>query len=788
MIKVAPSIRQVLVVITTALTLMIGYFAGKDIYVNWVGLTKIETLSDAWAVSDTIFAATEKLSLERDVALSMLHVSDREIIDSLQPRLMESRQQTDKALTASLDALNRFGSQELVSLREKIAEISSVTLRLRPRIDEAVSIGNSDEALAKSWSDEATRLMLETDTLWMGFARNYTDIDPQVTLHLRFKRFLRIITDYTGRERSLIGQLIADRAYPTTEDVAELQRGQGIVALSWQISREVADQSRLYPVIAADFEDALSHHSTMSGIVQAILDVPQARTFAIYPIGLDLWFELSTQASDSFGALRDASIQATRAHIDRLIATTQRNIAAAVLVFIPALLLCGYSFWTITRRVIRPINQVIDALLKVMQGETVSFAATAHAQDEIGKLAVVLHAFQQNMEEVKRTAGELDRSQRHLRAVVDNAVDGLITIDAKGIVKSFNPACEKIFGYGVNEVIGQSVEMLVPESYREEYGALVSHYLATGEAPSVDGAAHEFVAKRKNGTIFPIDLSISAFTLHDGAHFSGIVRDITARKEAYRQLTLYTRALERSNKELDEFAYIASHDLKEPLRGIHNHSRFLLEDNEDKLDEDSVGRLKRLTYLSQRMERLVNDLLYFSRIGRQDLSVGPTDLNAVIQDIGVTLETFLAEHNARIAVPRPLPLVTCDKIRVAEVLRNLITNAVKYSDAKERIVEIGCQDAPPATGFATTAPVFYVRDNGRGIAPEFHEDIFRMFKRLQKSSDKEEGTGVGLTFVKKIIERHGGRIWLESELGKGTTFYFTLEGSRDDKRSDARAA
>ncbi|HTE42448.1 MAG TPA: ATP-binding protein, partial [Steroidobacteraceae bacterium] len=625
--------------------------------------------------------------------------------------------------------------------------------------------------------------------LWMGFVRNFTDIDTNVTLHLRYKRFLRIITDYTGRERSLIGQLIAGSMYPTPETVADLQRGQGIVALSWQISRELADQGRLYPIVGPYYDDAFSHYSTMSGIVQGILDVPQARTgVATYPVSLDLWFELSTQAADSFAALRDVSIRATREHIDRLIAGTQRSIAAAALVFILALLLCGYSFWTISRRVIRPINQVIDALLRVMRGEEVSFVTSARAQDEIGKLAVVLNAFQQNMEEVKRTSAELNRSQGHLRAVVDHAVDGLITVDVKGVVTSFNPACERIFGYSVNEVVGQSVKMLVPEAYREDYHSDVTNYLATGETAVIDGTSRELTARRNDGTIFPIDLSISTFTFYDGRYFSGIVRDITARKDAYKKLSLYTRALERSNKELDEFAYIASHDLKEPLRGIHNHSRFLLEDNEGKLDEDSVGRIKRLTYLSQRMERLVNDLLYFSRIGRQELSVGAADLNLVIEDIESTLETFLAERNARVLVPQRLPIVTCDKIRIAEVFRNLITNAVKYSDSKDKTVEIGCQDAPQTTRIATAARVFYVKDNGKGIDPEFHEDIFRMFKRLQKSSDTEEGTGVGLTFVKKIVERHGGRVWLESELGKGTTFFFTLEASRDEKRSDARAA
>ena len=237
-------------------------------------------------------------------------------------------------------------------------------------------------------------------------------------------------------------------------------------------------------------------------------------------------------------------------------------------------------------------------------------------------------------------------------------------------------------------------------------------------------------------------------------------------------LQSYTHALERSNKELDDFAYIASHDLKEPLRGIHNHSRFLLEDNAGKLDEDSVSKLNRLVYLSQRMERLINDLMYFSRLGRQELAILSTDMNVVIHDIESTLDVLLAERNAHITIPKTLPTITCDKTRVTELFRNLITNAIKYNDSPDKMVEIGFLETK-----GTSRRVFYVRDNGKGIAPEFHEEVFRIFKRLQSGKGEEDGTGVGLTFVKKIVERHGGRIWLESEPGQGTTFYFTLEES-----------
>jgi two-component system, LuxR family, sensor kinase FixL len=173
--------------------------------------------------------------------------------------------------------------------------------------------------------------------------------------------------------------------------------------------------------------------------------------------------------------------------------------------------------------------------------------------------------------------------------------------------------------------------------------------------------------------------------------------------------------------------------------------------------------------------------MYFSRLGRGDLAIQATDPNAVIVEIRQMMETLLSEHGARIVVPHKMPVIVCDKTRVTEVFRNLITNAVKYNDKTERLVEVGfLQSLNTDTG--PEKNVFYVRDNGVGIDPEFHQEIFRIFKRLQNAPDGQEaGTGVGLTFVKKIVERHGGRIWLDSEPGKGTVFYFSLNCGRKEQ-------
>ncbi|MDE1901550.1 MAG: PAS domain S-box protein [Alphaproteobacteria bacterium] len=363
--------------------------------------------------------------------------------------------------------------------------------------------------------------------------------------------------------------------------------------------------------------------------------------------------------------------------------------------------------------------------------------------------------------------------QAQLRAIVDHAIDGLITINDKGVVESFNPACERIFGYHAEEVLGRNVAMLMPEPDHSQHDGYLKRYNETGKAAIIGTAGREVRARRKNGSIFPMDLSISGFFLDGRQHFSGILRDITARKQAEADLMRYMKELEQSNQDLDDFAYIASHDLKEPLRGLFNHASFLLEDYRDVLDEEGVRRLNRLLYLAQRMEQLVNDLLYFSRLGRGQQAVQITNPNEIVCDIGRMMESMLRERGARIVILSMMPSVMCDKPRITEVFRNLITNAVKYNDKPRKTVEIGFLsevDAPQGT----EKNVFYVRDNGVGIAPEFHSEIFRLFKRLGNDNENDGGTGVGLTFVKKIIERHKGRIWLESRAGEGTTFYFNL--------------
>jgi two-component system, LuxR family, sensor kinase FixL len=357
-----------------------------------------------------------------------------------------------------------------------------------------------------------------------------------------------------------------------------------------------------------------------------------------------------------------------------------------------------------------------------------------------------------------------------LAAIVTSSDDAIISKNADGVITSWNAGATRLFGHSADDATGKHIGLIIPPELRDEERRIIARILA-GE--SIDN--FETVRLNKDGRRIDVSLSISPVRDKTG-HIVGAAkaaRDISARKRQEADLARYVEALERSNKELDDFAYIASHDLKEPLRGLFNNARFLHEDYIDKLDTEGVSRLLRLGYLSQRMEKLVDDLLYFSRLGRQELAVQWTDLNGVIDEIAEMSETTLKEQNAAIVMPRPLPRLQCDKTRIAEVFRNLITNAVKYNDNAVKRVEIGHLDVIE-TSKGLERDVFYVRDNGIGIAEEFHEDVFRIFKRLNVEDEDKKGTGVGLTFVQKIIERHGGRIWLDSAPGQGTTFYFTI--------------
>ncbi|OQW32292.1 MAG: hypothetical protein A4E19_19890 [Nitrospira sp. SG-bin1] len=253
--------------------------------------------------------------------------------------------------------------------------------------------------------------------------------------------------------------------------------------------------------------------------------------------------------------------------------------------------------------------------------------------------------------------------------------------------------------------------------------------------------------------------------------------DVVLRKAE--ELARANEELTRSNVELDAFAYIASHDLKEPLRGIHNYARFVLEDYEDKLDAEGQKKLRTMMKLTERMDELINGLLHYSRLSREALEGEPTDLASLVRRVVQSLKPRLDELQVAVRTTGPLPTLSVNPVMFQEVFANLITNAMKYNDKPEKWIEIGVSAEEPASQRTVAAQeegmtVLHVKDNGIGIPTRHQEQIFNMFRRLHARDAYGGGTGVGLTIAKKIIERHGGRLWVESEPTVGSTFFIAL--------------
>ncbi|NMG07092.1 ATP-binding protein [Brasilonema sp. UFV-L1] len=248
------------------------------------------------------------------------------------------------------------------------------------------------------------------------------------------------------------------------------------------------------------------------------------------------------------------------------------------------------------------------------------------------------------------------------------------------------------------------------------------------------------------------------------------------------ELAKINQELERSNRELASFAFAASHDLKEPLRGIYNYSNVLLEDYAPLLDEDGVEYLQTVVSLSIRMETLINSLLRLSLLGQTQLNLQATDFNELLHQVINVIRASRSPAQLDIRISKPLPTIECDPVLVSEVFSNLIINALKYNDKPDKWVEIGYLDINEQLEKRllqhqqqTLVPVvFYVQDNGIGIPEHHHQNIFKLFKRLHSQEKYGGGTGAGLAISKKIVERHGGHIWVESIVGIGSVFYFTL--------------
>jgi len=350
------------------------------------------------------------------------------------------------------------------------------------------------------------------------------------------------------------------------------------------------------------------------------------------------------------------------------------------------------------------------------------------------------------------------------RQLLESAPDAIVGIGRDGRIAFVNAQTEKLFGYPRDALIGETVEKLVPARYHGAHGGHRSGYFTDPRTRPM-GAGLDLYGLRSDGTEFPAEISLSSIETEDGLLATAAIRDITDRKNAERDLARHAAELQRSNVELSQYAYVASHDLQEPLRMVVTYTDRLGEHLEGKLDPRAQEWANYVVEGATRMQSLIEGLLEFSRVRPEEAEFVQIDCEVVLRRALANLQAAIHESGAQITHD-PLPTISADAVQLLQLFQNLVGNAVKFQGDAVPVIHVGCERDGAHWHFS-------VADNGIGIDSGDAERIFVLFQRLH-SKDAYAGAGIGLALCKKIVDAHHGRIWVQSAPGAGATFHWLL--------------
>ncbi|HLJ30035.1 MAG TPA: PAS domain S-box protein [Candidatus Angelobacter sp.] len=364
----------------------------------------------------------------------------------------------------------------------------------------------------------------------------------------------------------------------------------------------------------------------------------------------------------------------------------------------------------------------------------------------------------------KQAERHLSQMEGRYRGLLEAAPDAMVVVDQAGEIVLLNVQAEKQFGYRRDELLGHKVKSIIPEGFAERLIADGTRTPAEALAQQI-GTGIQLLGRRKDGSDFPIEIMLSPLESAEGILVTAAIRDITARKQAEAELMQVTE-LKRSNEELAQFASVASHDLQEPLRMVASYTQLLSSRYKGKLDSDADEFIAFAVDGANRMQSLIQDLLAYSRVGTKGLELLDTSSEEALQHALINLRGAVEDSGA-LVTHDPLPSVLADEMQLTQLFQNLVGNAIKYQRPGVPRIHIS------ASRNGGKRWMFSVKDNGLGIDSQYFEKIFGVFQRLHKR-EEFAGTGIGLAICKKIVERHGGHIAIESQLGQGSTFRFAL--------------
>lgn len=360
---------------------------------------------------------------------------------------------------------------------------------------------------------------------------------------------------------------------------------------------------------------------------------------------------------------------------------------------------------------------------------------------------------------------ERKKATEQFKLVVESAPNAIILVNKIGNITLINKQTEILFGYKRNELVGKKMEILLPQRYLKNHPSHRSKFLANPQTRAM-GAGRDLFAKRKDGTEFPVEIGLNPIETNDESLVLASIIDITERKKIEESIKLNSKKIENKNKELEQFTYIASHDLQEPLNTIISFIKLIEENSNHKFSELDLQSFKFINQASSRMKELIKGLLDYGRLGQLG-KITKVDCNSLVRSVCKDLDSLIKKSEAKIHIKK-LPTIYAYETEMRLLFQNLISNAIKFK--KSNIAPeicISCERKNLKWEFS-------IKDNGIGIESKYNKKIFTIFQRLY-GRNEYEGTGIGLAHCYKIIELHNGKIWLDSKLGYGSTFYFNID-------------